>query len=58
MKSITGTNNQSLLIRMKRIILGAALLLSVVPVPFAEVVIPGLAFSQLDAELKGLVLIE
>ncbi len=44
--------------RIKRIILGAALLLSVVPIAFAEVVIPGLASSQLDPELKGLVLIE
>ena len=43
---------------VQRIILGAALLFSLMPVAYAEAVIPGLATSQLDPELKGLVLIE
>jgi mono/diheme cytochrome c family protein len=43
---------------LRRIAHGAMLLLGVVPVAFAEVIVPGLASSQLDAELKGLVLIE
>ena len=38
--------------------LGTMLLFGVVPVAFAEVIIPGLATSQLDPELKGLILIE
>ena len=37
---------------------GTMLLLRVVPVAFAEVIMPGLPSSQLDPELKGLVLIE
>ena len=43
---------------LQRILLGALLLLSVAPVAFAEVAIPALASSQLDTDLKGLVLIE
>ena len=42
---------------LQRIVLGAALLLGVSPVAYAEVFIPGPASSQLDPELKGLVLI-
>ena len=37
---------------------GTMLLLSLVSVAFAEAVVPGLVSSQLDPELKGLVLIE
>src|SRR5205085_2756096 len=40
------------------IALGTVLLFSAVPVVFAEAVVPGIASSQLDPELKGLVLIE
>ena len=40
------------------ITLGTMLLFSVVPAEIAEAVVPGLASSQLDPELKGLVLIE
>ena len=43
---------------LQHLILGAALVISVVPIAFAEVAIPGLASSQLDPELNGLVLIE
>ena len=43
---------------VQQIILGTILLLSVVRAAFAEPVIPGLASSLLDPELKGLVLIE
>ena len=41
-----------------RITLGIMLLLGAVPVVFAEVIVPGVASSQLEPELKGLVLIE
>ena len=40
------------------IILGALLLLDSVPAAFAETIVPGLASSQLEPELKGQVLIE
>lgn len=40
------------------ITLGAMLLFSAVPAVFAEAIVPGLASSQLDPELKGQVLIE
>ncbi len=40
------------------ILLVAAIAIGTVPVAFAEVIVPGLASSQLDPELKGLVLIE
>ena len=43
---------------LRLITVGAMLLFSAVPVVFAEAIIPGLASSQLDPELKGLVLIE
>ena len=43
---------------LQRIVLEAVLLLGVITVAYAEVFIPGPASSQLDPELKGLVLIE
>lgn len=43
---------------LQLIVPGSVLLLGAIPAVFAQVIVPGLAPSELDAELKGLVLIE